>query len=73
MCGQAACPHQPQGRVLNSTAPCEVLRLLMASSDPAVVSACVAAISNLCATEEGQNRVHDEAKRAPVVRVMPHA
>ncbi|CAL8467717.1 g7255 [Coccomyxa elongata] len=64
--GQAACPHQPQGRVLNSTAPSEVLRLLMASNDSAVVSACVAAISNLCATEEGQSRVHDEAKRAPV-------
>ncbi len=71
MCQQGACPHQPTGRVLASAAPSQLLRLLCDSSDPAVVSACVAAISNLCATEEGQQRIHDEARRSAAVRAAP--
>lgn len=49
--------------MLGSAAPAELLQLLCESSNPATVSGCVAAVNNLCATEEGLKRIFEEAKR----------
>ena len=46
-----------------SSAPASLLGLLNASGHAPTVSACVATLNNLCASEEGADKVFEEAKR----------
>ena len=70
--GGGACQHRPQGLVAASSAPASLLGLMNASGHAQTVSACIATLNNLCASEEGADRVLEEAKRfAP--HVSPHA
>ncbi len=46
-----------------SSAPASLLGLLNASGHAQTVSACVATLNNLCASEEGEEKVFEEAKR----------
>ncbi len=63
MQGGGACQHRPQGLVAASSAPASLLGLLNASGHASTVSACVATLNNLCASEEGADKVFEEAKR----------
>ncbi len=63
MQGGGVCQHQPQGLVAASSAPASLLGLINASQDVQTVSACLATLNNLCALEEGADRVFEEAKR----------
>jgi len=63
MQGGGACHHRPQGLVAASSAPASLLGLMNASRDALTVSACIAALNNLCTSEEGSDRVYEEAKR----------
>ena len=45
------------------SAPASLLGLMNASQDAHTVSACIATLNNLCASEEGADRVFEEAKR----------
>ena len=63
MQGGGACQHRPQGLVAASSAPASLLGLLNASGHAQTVSACVATLNNLCASEEGADKVFEEAKR----------
>lgn len=72
MQGGGACQHRPQGLVAASSAPASLLGLMNASGHAQTVSACVATLNNLCASDDGADRVFEEAKRfAP--HVSPHA
>jgi hypothetical protein len=57
-----ACPHQPQWVVCASGAPRALLQLLSTSSDPNTVSACLAALNNICILDECQERIYEDAK-----------
>ena len=46
-----------------SPALASLLGLMHASGDAHAVSACIATLNNLCASEEGTERVFEEAKR----------
>ena len=63
MQGGGPCQHRPQGLVAASSAPASLLGLMNASGHAQTVSACVATLNNLCASEEGADRVFEEAKR----------
>ena len=67
--GGGVCQHRPQGLVAAGSAPASLLGLMNASHDAHTISACIATLNNLCASEEGADRVFEEAKRfAPHVR-----